>query len=79
MGEFTIGQSPGRLEDPRLLRGRGRFVEDVAYANAANGFVLRSPHAHAAIRAVDAAPALAAPGVLTVPSGADYAADGRSE
>ncbi len=79
MGEFAIGQSPGRLEDLRLLRGRGRFVEDVAYADAAHGFVLRSPHAHAAIRAVDAAPALAAPGVLTVLSGADYAADGRSE
>ena len=55
MGEFAIGQSPGRLEDPRLLRGRGRFVEDVAYANAVHEFVLRSPHAHAAIRAVDAA------------------------
>jgi len=45
MGEFAIGQSPGRLEDLRLLRGRGQFVEDVAYADAAHGFVLRSPHA----------------------------------
>ena len=76
MGEFAIGQSPGRLEDLRLLRGKGRFVEDVAYAGAAHGFVLRSPHAHAEIRAVDSAAALAAPGVLAVLTGADYAADG---
>ncbi len=77
MGEFAIGQSPGRLEDLRLLRGKGRYVEDVAYADAAHGFVLRSPHAHADICAVDAAPALAAPGVLAVLTGADYAADGH--
>ena len=76
MGEFAIGQSPGRLEDLRLLRGKGRYVEDVAYPNAAHGFVLRSPHAHATIRSIDATAAKAAPGVLAVLSGADYAADG---
>ena len=76
MGEFAIGQSPARLEDLRLLRGKGRFVEDVVYPNAAHGFVLRSPHAHAAIRSVDTATAATAPGVLAVLSGADYAADG---
>ena len=76
MGEFAVGQSPGRLEDLRLLRGRGRFVEDVAYADTAHGFVLRSPYAHAAIRSVDAAAAHLVPGVLAVLTGADYVAEG---
>ena len=76
MGEFAIGQSPGRLEDLRLLRGRGQFVEDIAYADAAHGFVLRSPHAHADIRSVDVAAAVAVPGVLAVLTGADYVAEG---
>ncbi len=76
MGEFAIGQSPGRLEDLRLLRGKGRFVEDVGPTDASHGFVQRAPHAHAAIRSIDTSEAEAAPGIRAVLTGADYAADG---
>ena len=74
MGEFGIGQSVTRFEDPRLLRGGGRFVNDVNVPGQAHAVLLRSQHAHAVIRSVDAAVARAAPGVLAVYLGEDYAA-----
>lgn len=58
--------SHGRVEDDALLRGRGRFVADDHPAGEAYGWFVRSPHAHARIRAIDIATARAAPGVLTV-------------
>ncbi len=61
-----IGQSTRRFEDARFLTGRGRFVEDVDEAGQAWAHVVRSPHAHAAIRRIDTAAAKAAPGVLAV-------------
>src|SRR6266498_3503935 len=76
MGEFAIGQSVSRFEDPRLLRGGGRYVGDIVLPGMAFGFVLRSPHAHARIRAVDTSKAKAAPGVLAVLTGADWQASG---
>ncbi len=76
MGEFGIGQPVARFEDPRLLRGQGRFVNDVNLAGQAYAYVLRSPHAHARIRSIDTAAAAAAPGVLAVYTGDDLAADG---
>jgi aerobic carbon-monoxide dehydrogenase large subunit len=76
MGEFSIGQSISRFEDPRLLRGGGRYVDDVALPNMAYGYVLRSPHAHALIRSIDTAAAKAAPGVLLVLTGKDWFASG---
>ena len=76
MGEFAVGQSVSRFEDPRLLRGGGQYVDDVALPNMAYGCVLRSPHAHALIRAIDTAAARAAPGVLDVITGADWQASG---
>lgn len=76
MGEFGIGQSVARLEDQQLLTGRGRFVDDATLANQAQAHVLRSPHAHAEIRNIDAAAARAAPGVIAVLTGEDYRADG---
>jgi carbon-monoxide dehydrogenase large subunit len=66
MGEYSIGQSVSRFEDPRLLRGGGRYVDDIALPNMAHGVVLRSPHAHARIRAIDTAAARSAPGVLAL-------------
>ena len=50
MGEFAIGQGVSRFEDPRLLRGGGRYVDDIKLAGTAHGVVLRSQHAHAKIR-----------------------------
>ena len=65
-------QSPVRREeDLRLLRGKGRYVDDVREPNQAHGYVLRSPHAHARIVALDVRRARIAPGVLCVLTGAD--------
>jgi carbon-monoxide dehydrogenase large subunit len=74
--KFAVGQSVRRLEDPRLLRGLGRYSDDVSLARQAYAVVLRSPHAHARLRAVDPSVALKAPGVVAVLTGADLAADG---
>jgi carbon-monoxide dehydrogenase large subunit len=76
MGDYSIGQAVSRFEDPRLLRGGGRYVDDVVLPNMAYGFVLRSPHAHARIRSIDTAAAKAAPGVLAVLTGEDWKASG---
>jgi carbon-monoxide dehydrogenase large subunit len=74
--KFGIGQGVPRFEDPRLLRGGGRYVDDITLPGMAFGYVLRSPHAHARIRAIDTAAARAAPGVLAVLTGADWRAFG---
>ena len=76
MGDYSIGQAVSRFEDPRLLRGGGRYVDDVILPNMAYGFVLRSPHAHARIRSIDTSAAKAAPGVLAVFTGEDWTASG---
>ena len=76
MGEFAIGQPVPRFEDPRLVKGGGRYVADMVFPGMAFGYVLRSPHAHARIRSIDTSKAKAAPGVLAVLTGADYKAAG---
>jgi carbon-monoxide dehydrogenase large subunit len=76
MGEFAIGQGVPRFEDPRLVKGEGRYVGDMTFPGMAIGYVLRSPHAHARIRAIDVSGAKASPGVLTVLTGADWQASG---
>ncbi|MDH3739652.1 MAG: molybdopterin-dependent oxidoreductase, partial [Alphaproteobacteria bacterium] len=76
MGEFSVGQAVTRLEDPRLLRGQGRFLDDMVFGRQTYAAIVRSPHAHADIRAIDATAALAALGVHAVLTGADYRADG---
>lgn len=76
MGDFSVGQSVTRTEDPRLLKGLGRFIEDINLAGQVYATIVRSPHAHARIRGIDTSPALAMPGVLNVLTGADCEADG---
>ena len=76
MGKFGIGQGVRREEDPRLLTGRGYYVNDVNLPKQAYTHILRSPHAHADIRSIDTTAAKAAPGVLAVFIGADVVADG---
>src|SRR5258707_10484942 len=76
MRGFGIGQSLPRSEDLRLLRGRGRYTDDIVLPRQAWLYVLRSPHAAARIRAVDSAAAEAAPGVLAILTGKDAEADG---
>jgi aerobic carbon-monoxide dehydrogenase large subunit len=69
MGVQAIGEAVQREEDFRLLKGRGRYVDDVGAAREARGYVLRSPHAHARIVGVDIRRATDAPGVLAVLTG----------
>jgi aerobic carbon-monoxide dehydrogenase large subunit len=76
MGQFALGQGVPRFEDPRLLRGGGRYVDDMVLPRMAFGHVLRAGHAHALIRRIDASRAKAAPGVLAVLTGADWQASG---
>lgn len=71
-----IGRPVRRIEDLRLLRGLGRFTDDLRADGAAQSVFLRSPHAHAAIASIDAGAARAMPGVLAVLTGADWVADG---
>ncbi|TMI36047.1 MAG: xanthine dehydrogenase family protein molybdopterin-binding subunit, partial [Betaproteobacteria bacterium] len=66
----------GRLEDERMLKGRGRYVADWNLPGQACGHFLRSDRAHAEIAALDASSALAMPGVIAVLTGADVAAAG---
>ena len=75
MEKFGIGQGVTREEDPRLLKGRGLFVNDVNLPDQSYAVVLRSPHAHAEIRSIDTSAAAALPGVLAVYTGEDVAAD----
>ncbi|MGH7312043.1 MAG: xanthine dehydrogenase family protein molybdopterin-binding subunit, partial [Candidatus Rokuibacteriota bacterium] len=74
--KFAIGQSVLRLEDPRLVQGLGRYSDDVSLPRQTHAVVLRSPHAHADIRAIETAAARAVPGVVAILTGADVAAAG---
>jgi carbon-monoxide dehydrogenase large subunit len=71
-----IGQPVRRREDLRLLSGRGRYSDDTNVPGQAYAVMLRSAHAHARIRSVDVAAAMAAAGVLAVLTGRDMLADG---
>jgi 2-furoyl-CoA dehydrogenase large subunit len=72
--ETWLGRSLPRLEDDALLRGEGRFLDDLdPVPNAKHAAVLRSPFAHARILRLDPAPALDVPGVVGVLTGQDVA------
>jgi carbon-monoxide dehydrogenase large subunit len=71
MGEFGIGQPVPREEDPYLVRGAGRYVDDVQAIGQTRAYVLRSPHAHADIVRIGVTEARAKPGVLLVLTGND--------
>ena len=79
MSEHGIGRPVRRTEDPRMLTGTGRYADDADSPRAARAVFVRSPHASAAIRSIDAAAARAAPGVLAVLTGEDFAADGLGD
>jgi aerobic carbon-monoxide dehydrogenase large subunit len=72
-----IGAPLPRLEDKRLITGRGTYTDDVRTRDAAYAFFVRSPYAHARIGTIDATAALATPGVIAVLTAADYLADGH--
>ena len=74
-GHRPAGWAP-RIEDRALLRGEGRFMDDVQADSAAAGHFLRSPHAHARILSLAATAARALPGVLAVITAEDLKAAG---
>jgi len=76
MIKFGVGQPVTRLEDARLLKGKGRYQDDTNLPGQLHAVFLRSPHAHAKINSIDTIAAATAPGVHAVYTGADYAADG---
>src|SRR5436309_12275046 len=76
MKQFGIGQPVRRVEDRRFLTGHGHYLDDIVRPRQAHAVMLRSPYAHARIRAIDTAAAQAMPGVLAVLTGADLAKDG---
>jgi carbon-monoxide dehydrogenase large subunit len=75
VSKFGIGQPVSRFEDPRLVRGEGRFQNDVNLPGQAHAVLVRSIHAHARLSAVDTARASKVPGVLAVFTGDDLARD----
>ena len=75
-GRFGSGHAVRRIEDPALVRGAGRFADDVTLDGQTHLVFLRSPYAHARIASIDASAALEMPGVLAVITGADLVAAG---
>ena len=76
MREFELGRAVPRIEDLQLLRGRGRYTDDITLPRQAHLYVLRSPHAAARILKLDIAAASEAPGVIAILTGKDAVADG---
>jgi aerobic carbon-monoxide dehydrogenase large subunit len=66
-----MGHSVKRKEDPRFIRGKGNYVDDIVLPDMLYLDIVRSPYAHAAIRSIDISKALAIPGVLAVITGKD--------
>jgi aerobic carbon-monoxide dehydrogenase large subunit len=75
-GKFAIGQPVSRKEDPVLLRGEGRYTDDLNRAGQLYGVMVRSRVAHGVIRGIDVDAARAIPGVRAVILGADLDAAG---
>ena len=75
MSATGIGAAVRRQEDQRFITGKGRYTADVERPHQAFACFVRSPHAHAKIKKIDARAAAAMPGVLAVLTGAELAAD----
>ena len=71
-----MGKSVKRVEDPRFIQGKGKYVANLKLANTAHAAIKRSPYAHAIIKSVDVSAAQALDGVIAVYTGADVAAAG---
>ncbi len=70
-----IGRPLARVEDDALLKGRGRFIDDLDFPGTLEAAFVRSPHAHALLRGIDASVARTMPGVHAVFGFADLAGD----
>ncbi|HSR54840.1 MAG TPA: xanthine dehydrogenase family protein molybdopterin-binding subunit, partial [Alphaproteobacteria bacterium] len=69
----VLGHPVERLEDPPLITGRGRYAGDINFPHQLHMRILRSPHAHALIKSIDASAALALPGVTAIWTNDDIA------
>src|SRR6202166_4311732 len=69
--KFAIGQSVPRKEDPKLLRGEGRYTDDVSLPGQAYAVMVRSQNGHGVIRSIETAAARKMPGVLGIYTAAD--------
>jgi aerobic carbon-monoxide dehydrogenase large subunit len=76
VGKTGIGAPLPRIEDNRLVTGRGHFVDDMRLPRMVHAFVVRSPHPHARIAAIDQSAAVAMPGVHLILTGQGAAAQG---
>jgi len=68
-----IGKSMKRVEDPRLLTGKGKYLDDISVPGMAHVAILRSPYAHARIKSIDTSQAEKLPGVIAVVTGKTFA------
>jgi carbon-monoxide dehydrogenase large subunit len=75
MADTGMGASVKRKEDQRFITGKGQYTDDINRPGQTWAFFVRSPHAHATLKSVDATAALASPGCLAVYTGADIAKD----
>ena len=71
-----VGRPLPRFEDLRLVQGQGNYSDDIVFDGQTYALFLRSPHAHALIRSIEAGRARQAPGVVAVYTVSDYIADG---
>src|SRR5215203_2090072 len=67
----VLGSPIKRVEDPKFITGKGRYLDDIKLPGMVHIAILRSPYAHANIRSIDTSAAKAAPGVVAVIVGAD--------
>src|SRR5215468_244587 len=77
MGVRYFGAAVPRIEDPELVAGRGRYLDDIVLPGMAHAAFVRAVHAHARIRAIDARAAAALPGVIAVLTAADLGVAGK--
>src|SRR6201997_5283428 len=75
MGVEGIGASVVRKEDKRFITGKGRYVDDIKLVGMTYAHFIRSPHAHAKVKSIDASEALKMPGVLAVLNGKELVED----
>ncbi|MEK7688012.1 MAG: xanthine dehydrogenase family protein molybdopterin-binding subunit, partial [Pseudomonadota bacterium] len=74
--KFGVGQPVPRSEDPKLLRGEGRYTDDINLPGQAYAVMVRSRQAHGILKGIDIAEATAMPGVLAIYTNADLEAAG---
>ncbi|HSZ88854.1 MAG TPA: xanthine dehydrogenase family protein molybdopterin-binding subunit [Acetobacteraceae bacterium] len=76
MTKFGLAQSIRRVEDPRLLKGNGRYTDDIVLPGMLHGIVLRSPHAAAKLGMINTTAAASVAGVKAIYTAAELRADG---